>query len=315
MKKVCDFINKGAIYDFLFSYGVAIMLFVLSQYLFDYVKDCNHASLWKWLLFGIVIVLCFFYYVWRSYKKKETQNSISTAPLVEKYNIIRKYIEKNKFNRSHNDAGKFSEALGYLCRNIYEALSNVIKDAGYTCYGINVLLLSGNEEIMQGPEDLSLELVSAGGDDRLITIYRSFFNDNHKNNPQSCKLSENMPYFSSYCNYKDDKSNLIVITTNIRNKLKNGNHGFKSALIGNWEFPYDSSIVVPILPLVNDNGNAKIEGFFNVISGSTAPFINTSKDELSDEQEAFVLSDEYKAFLEAMSGCLYEVCHNYQKTT
>lgn len=287
---------KEDFFEFLRIYSIPIALFVLSQFGFYILEKCkiNHLLAWKIVALIIVVAICFLYY----YKKKKTVSAIKQPPYVKNYKEMMKYIEKNKLNETHNNPKEFSDALNFISERIYKALANFTdKAVGYDTYGINILLLSG-DDTSQKPEETCLQLISSKGNTKLINNYEVLFNGNHKKSPESFKLSENTPYYQSYQNYQNNElSELIITTTNINDKLKSDS--FKSALKGTWDFPYDSSIVVPILPLENGN-KAKIEGFFNVISDNSKPF---------DEGK---LSEEAESFLEILSGSLYEVCHNYE---
>lgn len=271
--------------------------FEINSVLESILKSISPSSVLPYFIIILLVII-----IARGYSHEKILNilNITTPPLVKKCNEIRKYIEKNGLDKSYTETKKFDSALEFICRKVYEALTNKTeKSTGFNRYGINVLLLSSDSLPIQS-KDMYLNLIKADGLKSIRDDYSIAFGRNKGENLyDTYKLLNNTPYYECLTQYNNGVAHdLIQVYTDVKNKIKEGN--YKSALNGYWEFPYDSIIVVPILPLYNHN-KVTLEGFFNVIS---------DKEPFNDDKG---FTDEHKAFLEAVSGFFYDVCKNYEQ--
>lgn len=198
-------------------------------------------------------------------------------------------MDKNKFDRQR------VSNINTICEKVYNTMAGIDETTG-----------------TKGDRKEFCVIASLVEEDKDKMYIVPMFNDNmsmahdYMSIVQEKRLlmEQNTIYNKIYDNYLNSKRPTIITTSNIKQKIRDGE--IRSSItsiqgIGLKKFPYNSSCVFPILPFHNPKKGTEMQGYVTILSKKHNAFGDNNLGTVE------VCNKEFNSYLETLSGYYYKI--------
>lgn len=256
--------------------------------------------LWAYSPFIVVCPIRIFYLI----KKRKV---LDESPNFTVSNEIRRIVHLVDQSAANVEKGKMDENqfkrqrvsnINTICEKVYNTMAGIGETMGTKGDRKEFCVIASLVEEAEADKDKKYIVPMFNDNMSMANEYMSIVYE------KKLLMEQNTIYSRIYDNYLNSKKPTIITTSNIKQKIRDGE--IRSSItsirgIGLKKFPYNSSCVFPILPFHNPKEGTEMQGYVTILSKKRNAFGDNNLGTVE------VCNTEFNSYLETLSGYYYKI--------